>query len=246
MRKAQARLAQDLQVAQGRIPIFTTEGLTNHLYDFSQDALATFRSITAQYDVICIIVLRSPEVWIKSYYKQSIINPRIGLASVDYYGSALSLAEFCTHPRVQALSQYDQLQQDVSQSYNACQVRTFQLEEDWLGGIDQTLGIDTRSWSVLPDENVSPPDYAIEILRQVNAYALPEPERLKWKAAIQDFTGSNHTALKAASADVEDQDNFGLDPKILAALLPDLQPELLLGSDVLAAFRDFVGRAVQF
>jgi hypothetical protein len=243
MRNNHDRLVEDLESAQGRNTVLTTEGLTNHLYDFSEDALAGFRSITAQHDVTCIVVLRRPEAWIKSYYKQSILNPRIALASADFYGSALMLVEFRDHPRVQALSQFDRLQQDIAQSYNARQIRTFYLEEDWESGIDQALGIDTDGWSAVADENVSPPDYAVEILRQVNAYALPEIERLKWRAGIQAFTGSNHTAMKAALSESDDHLSFGLAPEILAALSPELQPELFLSADVLVAFREFVGIA---
>ena len=92
-----ARLRRILEENQSDSVLLSTEGLTNHLYDFDAGALQTFRDLTLDYEVVIFIVVREKEPWLRSYYKQLVLNPPI----VEYnYATPLRYAAFCELPRV--------------------------------------------------------------------------------------------------------------------------------------------------
>lgn len=236
-----SRLAAVLAAADLPSLILSTEGLTNHLYDFSDKALGGFRDTLRGHEVRCVVVLRAPEAWLRSYYKQILINPRVGTPGVWFYGSDITLDAFRATARAQALIDHEQLTADIAAAYGAQSVTVLRLENDWLTGFDRALGLDSRAWSPTRPENESAPDACIEIMRQVNAHGLPEVDRVVWKAALQAFSGSNHTLLKAARQRVaQDPSPSRIDPDILAGLRPDQQEALPFSHDTLCAFQDFV------
>jgi len=241
LRNNSAHLAGVLAAADRPSLIMSTEGLSNHLYDFSVEALAAFREITRAHTLRCVLILRAPESWLLSYYKQIIINPRVGIPGVWFYGTDITLDAFCATARAQALTDHEQLPDDIAAAYGAKSVIVLQLEEDWIAGFDRALGLDSNAWSPTPRENESAPGASIEILRQVNAHDLPESERMTWKAALQAFSGTNHTLLKSATRQlIRGAVPRRIDPGILAALRPDQQAALPLSQETLCAFRNFV------
>lgn len=241
MQNDPTRLATVLADAERPALILSTEGLTNHLYDFPKAALAAFRETLRSHRLRCVVILRDPEAWLRSYYKQIIVNPRLKIPGVWFYGTDITLEAFRQTPRAQALTDHAQLPTDIAAAYGAEAVTVLRLEEDWMAGFDQALGLDSSAWSPTPRENESAPDACIEILRQVNAYALTEVERITWKAALQAFSGSNHTLLKAAAQQLtQSTAPRRIDPGILANLCPDQQAAVPLSQDTLFAFRNFV------
>lgn len=241
MRNDPSRLAATLAATDQPSLILSTEGLTNHLYDFFDDALAAFRDTLRGHEVRCLVMLRAPEAWLRSYYKQIIINPRVSIPGVWFYGSDITLDAFHATERAQALTDHARLCADIAAAYGAETMIVLQLEDDWMAEFDRTLGIDSRAYSPAPRENESAPDACIEIMRQVNAYALREAERIAWKAALQIFSGSNHTLLKAAQKQFAEMGKPNqIDHDILKSLRPDQQEAMPLSLDTLSAFADFV------
>ncbi len=86
--------------------------------------------------------------------------------------------------------------------------------------------------------NQSPPDWVIEILRQVNVFALPEPRRQVWKAVLQDYAGTNHVTLKKAYR-TQVNDPIKLEKEVLDALVPASHDGFTLLPETLTDFRDF-------
>lgn len=241
MQNNPARLAAVLATADKSSLILSAEGLTNHLYDFSADALSTFRETMRAHTLRCVLIVRAPQAWLRSYYKQIIINPRVRTPGVWFYGTDITLDAFCTTARAQALTDHAQLPDDIAAAFGAKTVTVLRLEEDWLAGFDQALGLDSSAWSPTPRENESAPDDCIEILRQVNAHDLPESERMTWKAALQAYSQTNHTLLKYAARQLaQGTVPRRIDPDIMASLRSDQQAALRLSKETLCAFRDFV------
>ena len=241
MRNDLARLAAVVAATDRPSLLLSTEGLTNHLYDFSAAALAAFRDTLRGHKLQCVLMLRCPKAWLRSYYKQIIINPRVSIRGEWIYGTDITIDAFSVTARAQALINHAQLPTDIARAYGATSMTVLWLEEDWMAGFDRALGIDSSTWSPTPRENESAPDACIEILRQVNAYALPESERITWKAALQEFSGSNHVLLKAAANQLaQGAGQRRIDQGILAGLCPDQQAAVPLSQDTLCAFRNFV------
>jgi hypothetical protein len=236
MRSDQTHLGSILAAPNRPNLILSTEGLTNHLYDFSAASLDMFRALVGNDYLTCIIIRRDPAAWVKSYYKQAIINPKVNIPSVHFYGSDITLTTFRSLPRVHALTDHVQLQADVGAAYGAAEVCMLDLKDDWQAQFDNIVQIDSSGFQTPPTrKNESPPDACIEILRQVNSHNLPEAQRLHWKAALHRFSGSTHTLMQHAA----DSDWQDLSANILKTLRANQCPEMNLDEATLAKFRDF-------
>jgi len=175
--------------------ILSTEGLTNHLYDFQSEALAAFREAVSHYDVFVYMVVRERNAWTKSYYKQAIINPPV---AEYHYATPLSYAEFSKLPRVVRLTDHAALRSDVARAYGAHKVVVANYEEDWMKIFLDLLNIGAVQETFrLPEENRSVSDDLVEIIRQVNAMRLPPESRAGVLATIQACFQTSHNVLKS-------------------------------------------------
>jgi hypothetical protein len=156
--------------------LLSTEGLTNHLYDFPEESLARFRAILDGWQVMAFMVVRDAEPWLKSLYKQHVLNP----PHAGYgYATELPLEEFGRLPRVQRLLDHASLARAVQAKLGANSVTVQRFEQDWFGGF--------RSWAGLHDigghcdapghENTSCADEVTELVRLINGMGLPPHAR---------------------------------------------------------------------
>jgi hypothetical protein len=217
--------------------ILSSEGLTNHLYDFPREALSEFRHLIRDFDSKIFVVLRSPQEWARSYYKQAVINPRIKL--VGYYACALTFSEFVQLPRVRQLMAHQTLLNDLRCGFGVDNLITADFHADWLQVFSNLIGVPPENLKGFAQVNQSPPNWLIEILRQVNQFALPEPRRLAWKAVLQDFAKTNHVTMKKAHKHMANGD-IALEGDVLAALIPATHDGFDLSPEMLAGFRVFV------
>lgn len=219
-----------LQTNKGKNILLSAEAMTNHFYDFSDNALSSFREVTNNYNVRVLLCVRDPMRWSKSYYCQAIINPEVRL--LDYYATSLTLGAFRGVPRVAKLMNFQKLATDVGEGYGADSVDVIKVGGDWMAQLAKVInapGLKTLE----PDRtNESPPTWAIELLRQVNAYRLPEERRMAWKASICVATGTTHTLLKRAFALLSPEDAW-LELDILNSLYPRDDPDFpMTASDI--------------
>jgi hypothetical protein len=107
----------------------------------------------------------------------------------------MMIEEFIKHPRIQQLSNIDQIIKDLKQKFEPAKVIRLiyskSLIEDFchifqIPYVDRTVG----------RTNESPKSWAIELMRQVNCFRINEKERNIWRSVIQEFSLSNHSVMR--------------------------------------------------
>ena len=171
----------------------STEGLTNHLYDFAGDVLAQFRGILAARKVTLFVVLREREAWVRSYYKQAVLNP---VMERYHYGTALTLDEFSRLERVRRLTDHAAVLRDAARAYGAADVVSAPFEGNWFGALLDALGVADASAFPAPERrHESLPDDLIELFRQVNALGIEAGLRQQFFGLMQRAVPSTHSIL---------------------------------------------------
>ena len=155
--------------------LLSTEGLTNHLYDFPEASLSRFRELVAAWNVRILVVVRDEESWTKSYHKQLVLNP----PHKDFgYATALPLSEFSWLPRVRRLLDHASLTRDLRTRFGARSVTVRRFEDDWFDGFRSWVGLDPGRPGPAPGhEHASCSDDVVEIVRLINRMQLPADER---------------------------------------------------------------------
>lgn len=155
--------------------LLSTEGLTNHLYDFPEASLSRFRELVAAWNVRILVVVRDEESWTKSYHKQLVLNP----PHEDFgYATALPLSEFSWLPRVRRLLDHASLTRDLRTRFGARSVTVRRFEDDWFDGFRSWVGLDPGRPGPAPGhEHASCSDDVVEIVRLINRMQLPADER---------------------------------------------------------------------
>ena len=178
------------------------EGLANHFDDFPADALARFRALTANRDVTVVAFTRAAETWLASYYRQCVLNPANNAS--DLWGTDKPLSELRHHRRIRRLMDHDRLLANLQEGFGAVQLVRFAHE-------DQTafprllahLGLGPLADRPLPVTNQSIPDWAVELMRQINGMVPDNTARNAWKALIARFTKTTHFDLMALAGRTE-------------------------------------------
>jgi len=214
--------------------ILSTEGLTNHLYDYCPKALSKFRDLTINYETTICLVIRNKEKWLKSYYSQSIINPKIRL---DYNATSLKLNEFKKLSRITKLLNTKQLTQDLQKAYGAHEIVTIDyspkfVKEFCFKFIIPYTEVENKKI------NITPNSWTIELIRQINGFNLNEQQRKSWKAAIQQFSQTKHNLL--AQYEYESTQTLAKEKIILASLTPVDSLEFPLTEEIINKFKLFL------
>jgi hypothetical protein len=222
-----------------RLPrlMLSAEGLSNRLYDFSDKALAEFAKLVRNWEVHVLLVLREPRSFERSYYAQVVLNPAV--KGGCGYATSLKFRDFVTQEWVRRLTDFKTLTHDIGKAFRAEEVCTGWLESDWLDKLSQVTELNFLRDCKPPRINETPPRWAIELMRQVNHYNLPESRRQVWRAVLHEITGSSHTLFLKARDEI-DLASTVLEPKILAELKPCDDPDFPLSEAHIAEIRNFV------
>ena len=172
--------------------ILTSEGLTNHLYDFRPVGLEAFRGMLDGFDVAAFLVRRSPEDWVRSYHKQCAINPR---NPAYHYGTGLELHWFRELPRVRRLMDVAGLADDCAAAFGARETVVADYEGDWVGRFLALCGYRSGSAVELERANDSIPDWLLEAVLRINRQPFAEDTRTAWLGSLQRFAGTRHVGL---------------------------------------------------
>ncbi len=205
------RLETLLASGHGRHILLTSEGFTNQFFDFPRSALDAFRKVTAEFEKIVFVVLRSDASWMKSYYQQSVINEPNPTYS---FGTALRFEEFSKVERVIKLRDLAKDGGDeLGNAFGASKVSVTRYEDNWFGQFKTLLGVDRlKGLHQLTRQNASPSDAVIEIIRQINSLALEngvrhdlikaigiisinETDSLRHYYGARDWSGASLTVL---------------------------------------------------
>ncbi len=202
-------------VAEGgeECTVLTTEGLTNHLYDFRPIGLEKIRDLFEAFHLTAFLVHRKPEDWLRSYHKQCAINPRIA----EYcYGTGLDLHGFGELPRVRKLMNVPNLGQDCAAAFGAQEVVTADYESDWLARFLGLCGYTPTEKVELEVTNESLPDWLFEAVLRINRQPFSDHARIAWLGSLQRFASSRHIGLRKHEATAHSCDLWReLDPKLL-------------------------------
>lgn len=190
------RLAQlDALLAESRCDklFLSTEGLTNHLYDFPEKSLAEFRARINNFELSVFMVVRDPESWTRSYYKQAVINPPILACN---YATPLRYEAFRLLPRVVRLTDVEKVSADVKVAYGASEVIAAPYNKNWFSQLIDFLDIKIdETFTPLPSSNESVSDDVIELIRQVNAMNVSPSLRDAFLALLQMSLNTRHNIL---------------------------------------------------
>ncbi len=203
----------------GRL-ILSNEGLTNHLYDFSEAALANFRRISSHMDTTVILLQRPRQAWLRSYHKQCVINPDNGASPL--WGTTKTADEIANHPRVAALMNISELRQNLGRAFEANQVRCIDYAaSNWFDLFRQIIGI--RGLNTLPRVNQSLDDRAVDVLRHGNHILKTHQDRQILRSLLQHFTQNTHSELLAAARKYPIEKTPKIDHAFLGPLLAAIQ-----------------------
>jgi len=187
-----ARTATAVAEGDEESTILTSEGLTNHLYDFRPASLESIRGILDAFHVSVFLVHRQPDAWVKSYHMQCEINPR----NIEYhYGTGLDLTDFQRLSRVHRLLDIRSLTGDCAAAFGAKEVVAESYESDWLNSFFALCGYAPGEQIDLPRTNESVPDWVFAAVLRINRQSLSDNARVAWLATLQRFTNSRHAGL---------------------------------------------------
>jgi len=215
--------------------ILSTEGLTNHIYDFSSKSILEFRETIKTYNVIIVLVTRDFDSWVKSYYAQSVINPRIKLS---YNATSLEIDEFKKHPRILQLANITRLTKDLRKAFEVNDLIRIEYSNNLVKDFCKIFKIPYNKMNTRMI-NQSPKPWAIELIRQINSFGTSEKERIRWKSTIQEFSQSNHSLMKDY---LNDSNNQGekLNKSILDKLVYNKKTSFCLEKRKLEKFKKFI------
>jgi hypothetical protein len=198
--------------------VLTSEGLTNHLYDFRPAALARFRQILSGHSVTVFMVVRNKDEWVRSYHKQCAINPEIAQYN---YATADSLEEFSQLARVRRLLHHENLAQDCGAAFGADRVVVAKYEDNWKDAFLQTIGFSGAPGG-FPDVNTSVPDWILKFVVIVNGLRLGSDVRTAYLGAVHKYAETGHIGLRNYAVAAEARNLWGLlDPDSVKPMLPE-------------------------
>lgn len=211
------RLRAQLETCEQPVLLLSSEGLSNHFYDFPEESFSEFRKLLTElgYSLSIFLVFRSPEIWLRSYYKQAVLNPTYRKFE---WGTSKTFQEFAELPRVRRLTDLDSLRVDMSTRYGG-EVHVANYEDGWVSNFSRLLGVSEEGLGLPPRVHGSVSDEIVEVVRQINGMGLSKRLRASVLAGIQECYRTNHGDLaeyrlecafgsgiiKAISVDTEEQ-----------------------------------------
>ena len=200
--------------------LLSSEGLSNHFHDFPPSALERFRDLTAELEVVVILVTRAPEGWLRSYYKQCVVNPNNGAS--DLWGTAQPLEAVRGHVRIRRLMDQAALAESLRQGYGTARLLTPRYgDRGWFETLLAEIGLGALADRPLPRMNRSLPDWAVETVRQINALTADTVTRQAWVSCLNAHlaTGPSGAAAEAGLSDPNILDHIVLDDPAAGAAL---------------------------
>ncbi|WJN59943.1 hypothetical protein OH686_14400 [Pseudomonas sp. SO81] len=179
--------------------VISNEALSNDFYHHGMEQnrqLAELLRVHGELE-ICMVLRRESD-WLKSYYKQAVINQPV--KGKPHYQNSLPIDVFRELEPVKRLLDSGSLIQDVSAGFQA-PVRVMRYEEVKVSQVIQyctELSIDSGSLRSRHNESVS--DAAVEVMRQLNAEINSIEEKCAWSNLLVQASGAKHAVLGILAA----------------------------------------------
>lgn len=149
--------------------LLSAEGLSNHFYDFPKNSLVNFRRLFDPYHTVGILFLRDKQTWIRSYYKQNVVNPPV---PDTYYACKMQFEEFAYLPKVQSFFT-DFFLEDLKKGYGFDELKLIQFEKKWSNQLPEIFDRFPQGSFQTTRKNTSLSSGDIEIIRRINSFDLP-------------------------------------------------------------------------
>ena len=141
---------------------------------------------------ICMVLRRERE-WLRSYYKQAVINQPV--QGKPHYQNSLLLDAFRELEPVRRLLNHSELILDVSAAFQA-PVRAMRYEETPVSQVlEYCTGLAGRSYPLARRHNESVSDAAVEVMRQLNANIENIEEKYAWSYVLAHACSAKHDVL---------------------------------------------------
>jgi hypothetical protein len=197
--------------------VISNEALSNDFYFHGSERNRQLAELMRAHGELEIcMVLRREREWLRSYYKQAVINQPV--KSKPHYQNSLPLAAFRELEPVRRLLDHGELIQDVSAAFQAT-VRVLRYEEAPIQQVlDYCTAIPGRTYRLEQRHNESVPDTAVEVMRQLNAQIESMDEKCSWSYLLASVCGVRHDVLSILASRATSDGLAALDSRKLAEL----------------------------
>lgn len=179
---------------------------------------------------VCVVI-REPQSWLKSYYKQAVINQTVN--NKPHYQTSLTLDEFSRIESIEKMLDHAQFLSDISACYQA-PVRIFRFEDTSVSSIaNYCAGFQLGSVIMPERQNESLPDVAVEVMRQLNAVISSLTEKYAWSFLLQRSLVSEHSVLKTLASRALPEDIAALDITKLDSVRPDISQAIVFDTKLI-------------
>ncbi|MDW5378857.1 heparinase II/III family protein [Halomonas sp. HP20-15] len=204
--------------------VLSTESIVNQLNNIEDYAWRDFFNALKSLFVLELVIVRRPaEGFKRSYYKQAVINQPSGL--VSYYGTSLTLADFCELDVIKQLSDSEAIIGKLSKLSNAT-VRVFDYSSEIVRDFAYWLTGDQMQINEAPASNVSLKDEEVELIRQINNVVFSSDDRNAWLSVLSDCSQLASNTARALAGRAKTKDIMALDIRTLDEVECGLNPSL--------------------
>lgn len=166
--------------------VLSTEGLYLHWTDFTPAARERLRALAAAFDTTVWMLCREPLSFAVSLYSQVMKNAPSHLTTC--YGTARSFEEIVHDPWFAERLRYDRFIHEVEALFGrACVVVQRFSPADTVTQARALLGVDAATLPDAPGRNHGLKAFGLDLMRRLNAAAVPPGERARLVEAIDDL-----------------------------------------------------------
>lgn len=197
--------------------VLSNEALSNDLYLHGMERNLKFaEKLKIHGELEVCMVLRRKSDWLRSYYKQAVINQPV--KGKPHYQNTLTIQAFQEIEAVRQLLDYESLIQDVCAGFNA-PVRVMRYEDATVSQVvEYCTGVPAKTALVRRKHNESVPDAVVEIMRQLNAMIGSLDEKYAWSYVVMQACEIRHDVLNTLASRATEHAVLALDSAKLEAL----------------------------
>lgn len=197
--------------------VISNEALSNDFYLHGLEANRQLAELLrAHGELEVCMVLRREREWLRSYYKQSVINQPV--KGKPHYQSSLPLEAFRELEPVRRLLNHGELVQDVSAAFKA-PVRVMRYEEVSVPQVfEYCTAIPGKTSARERRHNESVSDAAVEVMRQLNAQIETLEEKYAWSHLLVQVCNARHEVLNTLAGRATPAALAALDARKLSGL----------------------------
>jgi hypothetical protein len=205
--------------------VISNEALSNDFYFHGPERNRQLAELLrAHGELEVCMVLRREHEWLRSYYKQAVINQAV--KSKPHYQNSLPLATFRELEPVRRLLDHGELIKDVSAAFQA-PVRVMRYEEVPVSqALEYCTALAGRTYSIERRHNESVSDAAVEVMRQLNAQIETMEEKCAWSYLLVKACDARHDVLNTLAGRATREGLSALDGTRLVNLSYEQSEEL--------------------